>query len=518
MQQMQQQQAQMPHLLEMMMNSNANPYSSQSPMLVGGTEESRLRAAEAHLKMLRADAEVFEAQLRAAEATLALSNVTTHSINVDTNSVHSHNIRDPHDAEQQKYLREAKMFREGGYANVSPDNDDNDAHVGIAVKRETTPRRRSRKVKTVEENDEPKAITTKTNPPEKKSSTPDSRKKKDATDTASEEHHDLTTYERRHLANGTGAPTSLPSFLPSKLSTSLSGRVEGKFNDDVNASSKGLYRHRNDEVDNSTVNSNKKKTAVEEIADQAKFIEAQAEALFGLSPSNDNIISSKTAGREQNSQKSKWRGSSDNNNRYNSNDGENQLDPGKLRSALKSTKVKDNTKKGEGVKFKTGREILGRNPNIDSLEHEKLRRLEEKEMERRRKFDNEHSRDLQNAAKKSPREKSVLMVGLDRKEAEEMERRKQWERNREEREAKALMTRPDASADLEEYLEEEERKRQEWEHSRQAEEEEASALVDNGRVRKFAAMFSHPETVSKYNKPQSHVMTWKVKEVHKFRQ
>eukprot|EP00056_Hartaetosiga_gracilis_P021653 m.25588 g.25588 ORF g.25588 m.25588 type:complete len:552 (+) comp9194_c0_seq1:3-1658(+) len=524
---MQQQQS---HMVGLMMSGNYGAPQQptfRAPQLVGGTEESRLQAAEAHLKMLQAESEVFEAQLRAAEATLALANATTHNTNADTNSIHSNSVhvKDMHDVERLKYREKAQMFRDGGAHNEEKkknkkrNEEEND--VGVSVKREEPTRRRSRQRgvddgNTTSVTTATSTSTTTTNTSKaKRSSTKKSSQKKQK-----EETHELTSYERRHLQPHDAGRTSLPSFLPNKLSNALSGRGEVDIDDDVNEKSENLYKHPKESQTSSS--NGKKKSAVEEIADQAKFIEAQAEALFGgnitTTTTTSNSSSSSNAGRQP-------KRSSDHNvgNRMHERDSDREaFDPAKLRSNLKATKSTgqsgERNRKGKknSVQFKTGKEILGRNPNLDDIEFERLRKIEEREHERRRKFDRDHSKAVEEAQRKPPRERQVLMVGLDRKEMEEMERRKQWERNKEEREAKALMTRPDASADLEAYLEEEERKKAERERQRLTEEEEASALVDRGRVRKFAELFSNPENVQKYNKPQTHVMTWKVKEVHKY--
>jgi len=81
------------------------------------------------------------------------------------------------------------------------------------------------------------------------------------------------------------------------------------------------------------------------------------------------------------------------------------------------------------------------------------------------------------------------MGELDQIELDENARRKNWEKQREEREAKYLMNRPDASKDLEAYLAEEaEKERQALEEKKKLE-QQTRKMVGEGKVRQFASIF-----------------------------
>ena len=145
-----------------------------------------------------------------------------------------------------------------------------------------------------------------------------------------------------------------------------------------------------------------------------------------------------------------------------------------------------------------------------------LRRMEEEEYQRRDAFDAK----LQNLNKElkalgtAPRARKQLE--LDLMEQEELERRRDWERNREEREARYLMRHPDAGEQLQEYLREREKEEEAFLTQKQEQERSARELVGLGRVRRLAASFraepapSADAAAAKERK--SHIMTWKVKE------
>lgn len=140
----------------------------------------------------------------------------------------------------------------------------------------------------------------------------------------------------------------------------------------------------------------------------------------------------------------------------------------------------------------------------------KFREMELREAERRAKFDAWYSAALEEVNRKPEAVRHRTMLDLDKKENAELQRRKEWERQRKEHERRALMEHPDAVRSLEEYLAEEEKKHEE-EHLRQKQEEEERQRALQGRVKKVAEIFDHQKEKNDA-KPKDHVMTWKVRD------
>jgi hypothetical protein len=141
---------------------------------------------------------------------------------------------------------------------------------------------------------------------------------------------------------------------------------------------------------------------------------------------------------------------------------------------------------------------------------DKLRRLEDKELRRREAFDAQVATLVAEARLKPYSQRVKIDIKVDQLEQDEMERRKEWERNREEREAHYLMNAPDVGQHLEEYLAEREEQERLQQLTKAQQEEKARNLVGMGRVRRLADIFSQ-ETGEDKDRKKSHVMTWKVK-------
>jgi hypothetical protein len=158
---------------------------------------------------------------------------------------------------------------------------------------------------------------------------------------------------------------------------------------------------------------------------------------------------------------------------------------------LKETKRHPETKQvsRELLYHQRLQEMLKINPTLQQKELDRLLQLEVEEQLRRERFDDWLATEQSKIPGLPYSRRRMRQLELDQVEIDENTRRKTWEKQREEREAKYLMNRPDASKDLEAYLAEEAEKERKALEEKLLLEQQTRRMVGEGKVRQFASIF-----------------------------
>lgn len=178
-----------------------------------------------------------------------------------------------------------------------------------------------------------------------------------------------------------------------------------------------------------------------------------------------------------------------------------------LKSALKGQKKKKKTRLSESTESlaKPRRKVSfaddGANtsfvPGLDiridqkaqQAELNKLQEMEAREMKRRAEFDEERRLKMNKLKGLTWKGARRNLEKIEAWEREEMKRRRQWDIRQEEREAKFLMNRPEASEQLEEYIRDLETRQRAEQEAQLKKKKETLGLVGEGKVGRLLQMF-----------------------------